>query len=667
MRIGVTAVLAAVLLSQSALADGSGSGVLQYSATFFADARPNTAYDMVQRLPGFVFDDGKSARGFAGTAGNVLIDGQRPTAKTDDLQSILQRIPAANVDHIDVIRGGAQGIDMQGQTVVANVVRKKADSTQIVADMDGNFWPDGHIVPDASVQFTRHSGDSTYEASLSEIGNFDDSVGKGFYDITPLPTGTATHYDMHYKAMGIGWGTTAAASIPLFGGQFKANATFRDVPFDSANYLFASGTVSAISEKSRSQKGEIGLHWIGPVGGIELETLALQRLGRFPDFQESSLPGDHEIFSQRQSTAESIARATVRYRPDPDLTLETGAEGAYNLLDGSSSYSVNGTAIPLPSANARVDEKRGEVFAQATWNFLPEWRLEAGARAEYSVISESGYTSLSREFFYPKPRILLSWTPVKERQFRLRYERVLGQLDFTNFVASSNLTSTGVSAGNPNLAPDRHNQIEFSFEQDFWGRGAVVVSLMHEEIAGVLDYIPVTGPSGIFVAPGNIGTGHNNQANIQVTLPLDRLGITNGLLKSTTIWRLTGVRDPATGTTRAISGIRPRDFEFTLTQDVESLKSTWSAFLFTGWHEDYFRPLQVRSRKVIPPYIELEWDYKPTPQWTFSAAIKNAGRFGYDDVTTVYGGLRGSADPSERIEFRVKSQARLYVEIRHTL
>src|SRR5690242_3395293 len=53
------------------------AGVLVYDEAYFADARPNTAMDMINRLPGFAFDDGDTARGFAGTAGNVLIDGQR--------------------------------------------------------------------------------------------------------------------------------------------------------------------------------------------------------------------------------------------------------------------------------------------------------------------------------------------------------------------------------------------------------------------------------------------------------------------------------------------------------------------------------------------------------------------------------------------------------------
>ncbi|HEX7726063.1 MAG TPA: Plug domain-containing protein, partial [Rhizomicrobium sp.] len=100
--------LVACACPPAAYADGTPENVLVYQATYFADARPNTAYDMIQRLPAFTFDDGNSERGFAGTAGNVLIDGQRPTSKSDDLQSVLTRIPASNVERIEIIRGGAQ-------------------------------------------------------------------------------------------------------------------------------------------------------------------------------------------------------------------------------------------------------------------------------------------------------------------------------------------------------------------------------------------------------------------------------------------------------------------------------------------------------------------------------------------------------------------------------
>ena len=52
-------------------------------------------------------------------------DGARPASKDDGLDQILKRIPASSVLRIDVIRGGAPGIDMQGKTVLANVVRRR--------------------------------------------------------------------------------------------------------------------------------------------------------------------------------------------------------------------------------------------------------------------------------------------------------------------------------------------------------------------------------------------------------------------------------------------------------------------------------------------------------------------------------------------------------------
>jgi putative addiction module component (TIGR02574 family) len=73
--------------------DAEQQGVLVFTPDFFADQRPNTALDMVNRLPGFNFDQGDSGtRGLAGTAGNVLIDGKRPSTKSDSLDEILDRI-----------------------------------------------------------------------------------------------------------------------------------------------------------------------------------------------------------------------------------------------------------------------------------------------------------------------------------------------------------------------------------------------------------------------------------------------------------------------------------------------------------------------------------------------------------------------------------------------
>lgn len=664
-----TAALALALTAGLAHAQTAQASILTYEASYFADARPSTAYDMIGRLPAFTFDDGNTARGFAGTAGNVLIDGLRPTSKTDDLQSVLTRIPASDVARIEVIRGGAPGIDMQGQTVVANVILKKTDSTKLIAQLqDDIFLGDFHTVPYASVEFTRQAGDSTYEATLERYGNYDDSVGNGTHSVTDVLNDTTTTQRAHTTGMGTGGALNAAATVPLFGGQFKAKLTLEQDPWhDTVAYSGSPGD-QFFTDRDGDEVGELGLHWIGKIGASELETLILQRLERSTDLSTQAAVGNDQVFWSETSSGETIARATLRYPFSAALNFETGAEIAYNYLDGSSTYSLNGVPVPLPSADALVDEKRGEVFAQATWKIDPQWLLEAGARFETSSIGETGDINLSRSFFYPKPRAVLTWMPDASTQIRLRYERVLGQLDFTNFVASSALSSTGVTAGNAELKPDQHMQYELSIERHFWGKGAVVATLLHEKVADVVDYVPVTNASGTFDAPGNIGSGQNNQFTLGLTLPLDKFWLPNGLLQATNIFRFSSVRDPVTGLGRHIAGQteRPQDVEITLSQDIDSLKSTWSIFYFNCWDEYYYRLEQTRHRKVTPPYVTLTWDYKPTPDWTYHFEFYNLGRFTYEDQLYDYAGPRDTGALTEIETLRMKSQVRFEFKIRKT-
>ena len=69
--------------SQAPLDDATQKGVLVFTPDFFASQRPNTALDMVERVPGFTPDDGAGTRGFEGSVGNILINNNRPASKND--------------------------------------------------------------------------------------------------------------------------------------------------------------------------------------------------------------------------------------------------------------------------------------------------------------------------------------------------------------------------------------------------------------------------------------------------------------------------------------------------------------------------------------------------------------------------------------------------------
>ena len=96
--------------------------VVTYSANFFQRYQPNSALDMVQRVPGFQIDDGDNKRGFGAASGNVLINDRYPSAKQDEASRILERIPASQVERIDLIRGQVRGIDLRAKTVVVSII-----------------------------------------------------------------------------------------------------------------------------------------------------------------------------------------------------------------------------------------------------------------------------------------------------------------------------------------------------------------------------------------------------------------------------------------------------------------------------------------------------------------------------------------------------------------
>lgn len=97
--------MALILCTANAVAGETESRVTAYPNAFFARVQPYSAFDMLAVLPGYTFSESNAeVRGFAGAGGNVLIDGSRPASKQETLETILRRIPAGTVDHIEVIR-----------------------------------------------------------------------------------------------------------------------------------------------------------------------------------------------------------------------------------------------------------------------------------------------------------------------------------------------------------------------------------------------------------------------------------------------------------------------------------------------------------------------------------------------------------------------------------
>ena len=443
--------------------------VLIFTPDFFADARPNTALDMVNRVPGFSVNDGDGARGFEGAVGNVLINGSRPASKNDTGSNVLGRTVASQVERIELIRGGAPGIEMQGYSVVANIILKNTTSREHIATFNASLFEGGQDLYGGSYQFTERKGDRTWGVTLSDGISSSDSNGAG-----PLrrvgPNGELLRAEDYYND-GYGGGNSIRGnfSSPLLGGKVDLTARYGINDWHNINRQTAPGVRREALFDEDTKSGEVGVVYTRPLSErLKLETRFIHEFEEFDNVatsrnREADIEEPIQRFAATGDSSETILRGLLRFERSAALEFEGGGEIAYNMLEVEQAYSVGGTPIPLPSASVKVEETRGELFGKATWRINPKWTLEGGLRLESSTISQSGDAEQEKSFVYAKPRLLTTWTPTAGAQVRLRIERTVGQLDFGDFAASAELQNESVFGGNVDLQPEQRWVSELTF------------------------------------------------------------------------------------------------------------------------------------------------------------------------------------------------------------
>lgn len=622
--------------NQAPLADASQRGVLVFTPDFFAAQRPNTALDMVNRVPGFSIDNGSGARGFEGAVGNVLINNNRPASKNDSGSNVLGRTLANQVERIELIRGGAPGIDMQGYSVVVNVILKTTDSRQSILTWNAMLFEGGHDIYGGSYQFTQNKGDRSWGVTLSDGMGSSDSNGVG-RSIRRNAAGDVIR-DERYENDGWGGGQGIRGNYtgPLFGGKLEGTARYGLNDYQNWTELSSPTSLRRSDYAEDGDSGELGLTWTRTLNPRwTLETRLIHEFSSFDSVSGSNetlngTAAPEQQFKSNGDSSESILRALVRHERSPALTVEAGAEIAYNMLDVNQAFTIGGVGVPLPSASVKVEETRGEAFSKATWRINPKLTLEGGVRLEASTISQSGDADQEKSFFFAKPRLLATWTPMADNQLRFRFERELGQLDFGDFAASAELSDGTVFGGNVDLEPEQRWISELSYERRFWGEGVVSIGYRHDRIIDVIDRLPL--PGGLS-ATGNIGDGTLDQLSLNVVVPLDKVGISGARFTFRNDWNKTSVTDPTTGEDRRISGVRPSQANVGFQQDITSWKTQWGINWLPRLGQATYDPDQTFAWRGAD-YLEAFVEYKPSATLSLRAQLNL-----WDDFTqqrTVY-------------------------------
>ncbi|NWK94379.1 hypothetical protein DM806_01490 [Sphingobium lactosutens] len=576
-----------------------------YPAEFYRAFQPQTALDMLERTPGFLLSEGSSLRGFGGAAGNVLIDGQRPTVKAGGIGQVLRRISASRVERIILLRG-TDAAEAQGQTLVANVILRADAAGSGNASLTLRHTADGRIAPAAQLSHARRIAGWQTNIELSgEVVRY--PTGGLYHDHDATGQLTQTRFE-HIKGKAPELGLAASTSGAVAGGALTVNLRLNKDGYrsDRAIDIFAGPrdgmpqAIRHIGYEEKGKSGELGLDWTRALGaGWTTKLIGLARLEDGRTDENYVEPGYQGLSSLKQKPLELVGRTTLTREGDHAVRPELGVEIAYNRLSSRLDYAENhgGGLLPVSLANAdtRVSELRGEAFANLTIGVARNVNIESGMAFEMSHIRVTGDFPNEQSLSYWKPSAALVWSPSGKTQIRIGARRTVDQLDFGDFAASVNQADGRPLGGNAGLRPARVTRALARIDHR-WGKGgAVAVESYHQWHQGLLGYLLL--PSGD-EALGTIGNARQWGVTAQATLPLDAAMRGARLTLDGTV-RGSHFHDPVTGGARDMDDISPRSLTAEFRHDVPALRSSWGinysaaergAVYYTGerliWHDD---------------------------------------------------------------------------------
>lgn len=606
-----------------------------YMPADFAQYAPVTALDMVRRVPGFAIQsDDSGNRGFGQARGNVLIDGQRVSAKSNGAESALGRIAVARIVRLEVLDGNQ--LDIPGLSgKVVNVV------TDGESTLDGSWrWktrirenlPPSFDEFNLSLSGAKDSLSWSLEAS-GQPGRGADAGWRNIWD------GSGTLIERRDEDF-----TSVEDNVTLSG-----SVSWKPPSGVIAN-LNAKGQVFQADQKQISKTfpvgGEEGRRffvssedeWNGELGGdlefdagpgrLKLISLARHEHSPFTDrFVVGNLDGSsqfEQLFEQTVDEGEYILRSEYALSTGEGVDWQVSAEGAFNFLESEAALfeASDGSPlveIPLGLANSRVEERRGEVIFTHGRQLTPKISLQASAGAEYSELSQTGDAENKRTFTRPKGQASLSWQQSDTLKLVGKVERRVGQLNFFDFISSVNLEQENGVDGNPEIVPNQSWRYTLEAQKDFKDWGASTVRLIYVDLEDVIDQIPI----GTGAGPGNIDSGMAVAIETDSTLKLDKLGFKGAELTFNGRYYDTEVDDPVTGERRSINGHLIYDYTTELRHDIPDTDWAWGLIIEGFKQEPAYQFTEVAYRANMPVFSFAYVEHKDVAGMTARAAFGN--------------------------------------------
>lgn len=658
-HVALAAAAALALLPMTAHAQTTHDGLEVYEAEFFERFAPQTARDMVFRVPGFSVRDTGGGRGLGQGGANVLINGERVTAKDTSALDILNQTPASNVVRIEI--SDAAGLGVTGLTgQVANVVTEQ-DS------FSGNWeyrpqFRDGLAprVTAGSLSFSGKVGDTEYSVGLENNSFRNGHRGPESLLDASGALDFVRDEDAQY------YGDNPSLTISLSGGD-KKNLAY-NITTSGALFEFDRSEVSQRSENQRwislgsedEWNAEISADFTRTVGPGDAKIIAYHRFEHSPfvnrlHFFEDDAPLFVESFNQTADESETIGRFEYALPRPEGRSIELAAEYAFNQLDTESSFESDesGTFEFTELDPVKVTEHR--VQSSATYNrkLFEDLSVQLSLGAEYSELQSevAGIEGEVRSFFRPRGFLTVAYPLSEKLDLRARVERSVGQLNFFAFVSSQDLQDGLDSSGNVSLVPQQSWDGELELERRFGDEDKIIFRATGSLIEDRVDNIVIDGNEAV----GNIDEAHQLRLEAEGTFSTERFGIKGGRIDFHGERRFSELEDPVTGVDRTFSGdIRWRT-RWTFRHDIPNTDFAYSLNANHIEFEDRLTARQQSLESFSEPQTEIVLEHKDFFGMNLSIYAVNLLDQEERFDRTVFDGLRSAGD----IRF-IEERARTY-------
>lgn len=574
-------------------------GAKSYTPADFARFAPKSALDMLRQVPGFIIQEASQDRGLGQASGNVLINGQRISGKSNDAITELSRISASSVSRIDIVDGATLNIPgLSGQ--VANILTTASEGIK------GQFeWRPEFRARNTDPLYTRGAVSVSGQTGPVEytIGLRNDAGRSGAGGPTVIydPLGAATDFREEMFRSNV--------DQPKLSGNFKFDGPGSSVGNLNLSYQFFIVDFLELSERSGpgqpdrirrftqtedEHNYEIGGDYEFAFGPGRLKLIGLHRFEHSPvvnasiiSFEDDS-PSIGSRFTQLGDEMETIGRAEYRWKTGVN-EWQLSAEGAFNSLDNVAGLFIllpdgDFEEVPLPGGTAKVTEDRAEANVSYGRPLSPTLSIQASLGAEYSKLSLVGENGNSRTFYRPKGFLSAAWKASPRLDVNARLERKVGQLNFFDFLASENLAGGSSNAGNPDLVPPQSWDASVEATRNLGEYGTTTLRVFSRFITDIVDQIPI-GATG--ESPGNIDSATIYGLDWKGTLQLAPFGWSGAKLDTRIELQRSRLKDPLTGDSRPISGELVRYAEAALRHDIPASDWAW------GLSASHFKPSKI--------------------------------------------------------------------------